>query len=315
MKISNNSDNKIKICDLPSEQDLKKQIMLTSAIVWKHELTEKEIEKWLSNFKGEAFDTHYERRLALWLLANFVHYNENEVRHLCKTLYHDFIHRMLVDKIGIESDIENSIKGVLNTSRFYYLGRPGESGAFLLYYFRQENILPLDNFIFRPEDLSEKISTIVFIDDVTLSEGKRGQAVGYIEKVMKSYFQNKRSVLITFIATKKTIEDLEKKGTVVISCIVLDERNKCFSNESNVFHYFKNHLDNCKKFAEHYGKKLRPSYPLGYKNGQFVFGFFYNTPDNSLPIFWAENNSWYPIMKRYEKNYDKSKYTELERFV
>ena len=82
-----------------------------------------------------------------------------------------------------------------------------------------------------------------------------------------------------------------------------------------MFHYFKNHLDNCKKFAVHYGKKVRPSYSLGYNDGQLAFGFFYNTPDNSLPIFWAENNDWYPIIKRYDKIYDKSKYIELERFV
>ncbi len=301
--------------DLPSEQDLKRQIMLTSEIVWQHELTDMDIENWLSNFKEEVFKIEYERRLALWLLANFVYYNDDEVRHLCKTLYHDFIHRMLVDKKGIDSDIEDSIKGILNTSRFYYLGRPGESGAYLLYYFRQENELPLDNFIFHPEDLSEEISTIVFIDDVTLSYGKRGQAIGYIERAMNSYFNNRRSVLLTFIATKKTIENLEKKGTTVISCIVLDERNKCFANESIVFHYFKNHLDHCKKFAQHYGKKIKPAHPLGYNDGQFVFGFFYNTPDNSLPIFWAENNGWYPILKRYDKNYAESKYIEVERFV
>lgn len=315
MKISNNSNTKIKIHDLPSEQDLKRQIMLTSAIVWKHELTNKELEKWLSNFKGEVFDKPYERSLALWLLANFVYYNENEVRHLCKTLYRDFIHKMLLEVNTSGLDIENSIKKILDTSRFYHLGRLGESGAYILYYFRQENELPLNNFIFYPDELPEKVKTIAYIDDVTLSVGQQGQAVGYIEKTREKYFKEKRCLLLTFIATDKTIEYLEKKGITVISSIILEERNKCFSKESIVFHYFNDHLEDCKKFAEHYGKKLRPRNPLGYNNSQFIFGFFYNTPDNSLPIFWAANNSWHPIIKRYDKNYVKENYIKLERFV
>ncbi|MEX2410631.1 MAG: hypothetical protein WD607_04545 [Candidatus Paceibacterota bacterium] len=305
----------ITVNDLPSEQDLKRQIMLTSAIVWKHELTEQEIENWLSNFKGEVFSKSEERRYGLWLLANFVYYNNDEVIHLCKTLYRDFVHRMLTKKEGSEQDISNSIREILNTSHFYHTGRPGESGAFVLYFFRQANNLPIANFIYHLDNLHSNVSTIVFLDDVTLSSGPGNQAAGYIAEASKKYFNNKKTVLLTFVATEKAIKDLEKRGITVISCIVLDERNKCFSSESNVFHYFKEHLKKCKTFAEYYGKKVQPSKALGYNDCQFVFGFFYNTPDNTLPIFWAENNGWCPIIKRYDKNYDKGKYIELERFI
>ena len=40
----NDSNIKIVMNDLPSEEDLKRQIMLTSAIAWENELTEHEIE-------------------------------------------------------------------------------------------------------------------------------------------------------------------------------------------------------------------------------------------------------------------------------
>jgi hypothetical protein len=306
---------KVEVNNLPSEQDLKRQIMLTSAVIWKHELTEQEIENWLSNFTGEVFSKSEERKYALWLLANFVYYNNDEVIHLCKTLYRDFIHRILAEKKRNKQEISNSIREILNTSRFYYAGRPGESGAFVLYFFRHANNLPIGNFIYHPDNLPSEVSTIVFLDDVTLSSGLGNQAAGYIREANDKYFSNKQSVLLTFIATDKAIKDLESKGITVISCIVLDERNRCFSKESNVFHYFNEHLEKCKNFAEHYGKKVQPYNALGYKDGQFLFGFFYNTPDNSLPIFWAENNGWHPIIKRYDKNYAKGKYIELERFV
>lgn len=309
------SNTKSQIKSLPSEQDMKRQIMLTSEIVWKHKFTDQEIETWLSNFDGKVFSESYERELALWLLANFVYFNEDEVRHLCKILYRDFIHEMLIAKKNSGPDTEDSIKEILNTSRFYNLGRPGESGSYVLYYFRQENDLPLNNFIYHPDSLSKEITTIVFVDDVALSKGKRGQAVKPIKNAMKKFFQGKKSVFLTFMATKEAIEELEKENIMVISCMVLDDRNKCFSKESYVFHHFKEHRSKCNKLAKEYGKRLKPSHPLGYNNGQFVFGFFYNTPDNSLPIFWSENNGWHPIIKRYDKNYDRENYIELERFV
>ena len=29
--------------------------------------------------------------------------------------------------------------------------------------------------------------------------------------------------------------------------------------------------------------------PLGYQDSELAFGFYYNIPDNTLPIFWADN--------------------------
>lgn len=81
---------------IPTEVELFRQIMLTVESVWGSRLSSKDIEKWLSNFDGSVFSLDYERRLALYLLANFVHYNEAEVRHLCRALFSDYIHYMLL---------------------------------------------------------------------------------------------------------------------------------------------------------------------------------------------------------------------------
>lgn len=300
---------------LPSEEDLFKRIMLTNEIVWHHWLSKKEIEKWLSNFKGEVFDSRYERQLALWLLANFVYYNENEVRHLCKTLYRDFVHQMLLDTNTMELGIRSALESIFRTSRFCNLGLPVESGAHILYYFRQENKLPLENFISRPERLPSSINTIVFVDDVTISGA---QAKKYIEETI-DYDENKKKILLTFISTDEAIQLLLKSDIRVISCITLDERCKCFSKNSGLFHDCKDKLNDCKKFATVYGSKsllFHPVslHPLGYMGGEYAFGFVYNTPDNTLPIFWADNKGWIPIMKRYEK-FTTGTYHEFGRFV
>ena len=55
------------------------------------------------------------------------------------------------------------------------------------------------------------------------------------------------------------------------------------------------------KMATHYGSTIRSKSPLGYSGGQFLFGFFYNVPDNTLPIFWVEDEKWKPILPRYDK--------------
>ncbi|MDR2409621.1 MAG: hypothetical protein LBE13_16135, partial [Bacteroidales bacterium] len=62
-------------------------------------------------------------------------------------------------------------------------------------------------------------------------------------------------------------------------------------------------------------KKIGVTDPLGYKDGEYAFGFYYNTPDNSLPIFWGQKNGWLPILKRYHKNYRIKKYLHNERFI
>ena len=108
---------------------------------------------------------------------------------------------------------------------------------------------------------------------------------------------------------------MQKNDITVISCIKLDERCRCFSNESNVFVNHPSHRDKCKVMAEAYGTKLKPDHPLGYSDGQYAFGFHYNTPDNTLPLFWSEREDWKPVMKRYDKIYGKGGLNELGRFI
>ena len=57
---------------IPTEEELLRQIMLTVENVWGNRLSSEDIGKWLSNFDGSVFPLYYERRLALYLLANFV---------------------------------------------------------------------------------------------------------------------------------------------------------------------------------------------------------------------------------------------------
>jgi len=223
---------------IPTEEELFKQIMLTVDNVWGNKLSKNDVEKWLRNFDGKIFTIDYEKRLALYLLSSFVYYNENEVRHLCKTLFQDFLHwTLLYEEPRIASSIDATLDLTCYTSRFYHWGRPGESGAHLLYYFRQANSIPV-NYISDPTLLPTYVKYVVYIDDVTISGT---QARDYLR--LQSHHEHKdkdrKVILLTFLSTEKAIELLRQNNIQVISCIILDDRSRCFSKSSSLFRDFK----------------------------------------------------------------------------
>ena len=144
------------------------------------------------------------------------------------------------------------------------------------------------------------METVLFVDDVTLTGT---QARDYIQKQMTALGAGKTPILLTLFSTNDALKLLEANGVKVVSCVTLDDRSRCFSQDSSVFHHFPGHLERCRLFAEHYGKRLEPDSPLGYMDGAYLFGFFYNTPDNTLPIFWSTAAHWQPIVRRYTKQY------------
>ncbi|MBM4146785.1 MAG: hypothetical protein FJ240_11035 [Nitrospira sp.] len=173
--------------DFPNIVELKKLIMHTSQTVWKREITEKEIDRWLDNFTGEILSIDEERVLALWLLSNFVYYNEDEVRHLCTVLMKDFVHRMLINVDTRHDEIDKKLSELISKTRFLLLGKPSESGGYILYYFRTINDLHIS--YFNPPQSSDidLIDNLVFIDDVTLTAGTGGQAYKQLKKYTESY--------------------------------------------------------------------------------------------------------------------------------
>ena len=50
------------------------------------------------------------------------------------------------------------------------------------------------------------------------------------------------------------------------------------------------------------GAQLNPSAPLGYGGCQLLLGFAHNVPNNTLPIFWLQDEAWFPVFKRYHKD-------------
>ena len=289
--------------NFPSEEKMMSVLKKTMEKSWKIDLSIEDIENWLNNFSGKVFDKPIEQKLALWLLCNYTYYNEDEVNYLCGLLFNKLIHQILIDESkASEEEVEKCVLG----SAFTSIGKASESGGLLLYHFRQEAKLDLDRFIFPTDIEKTNCDKIICIDDVIISGGTASRF--FYEN--KEHLANKKIYYITLITTDAAIEKLNALDISVIYCIKLDERNRVFSNQSLVFYKFPELLQYAKKLAEEYGKLIEPDKPLGHKSGQYLFGLYYNIPNNSLPIFWSSNN-WEPIFKRKEK-YQNAKQAKRE---
>lgn len=280
--------------ELPNKDILIGILKKTIEKSWKIDMEIDYISDWLSNFTGEMFDSEEEKQLALWLLCNFTFYNEDDVRHLCKSLYNIFFHRVLLD---FSVSTEGEMKDIISRIKYSAIGRASESGNYLLYDFRQEAGLNIKKFFYPTSLVSDNDTIVAFIDDVILTGGT---AISFLKENLQG-FQAKKIYYISLFATEEAIERLKKNGIEVVYCTLLNERNKCFSTKSMIFSKYPDLLEPTQKLAQHYGAKLIKKHPLGHGNSQFCFGFYYNTPNNSLPIFWSNSCGWKPIFERRGK--------------
>jgi len=312
--------------ELPSREELMATIMNTIKIVWNvgNELHEKSIDDWLANFSGNGLcDTSIdinkakerEQHIALFMLCNFVFYNKDEVKHLLKLMYNKYKHSVFIkeNKITVTDD---DITNLLKNTRFSPLGYPGESSSYLLYPFRQENSLSIKNF-------SEKsdAKNIVFVDDFSITGT---QVRDYIKDFVKPKSDVNYFILL-MVTTKEAINLLKNElpDLNIIACIEMDEKSQVFSENSIIFNGYNAKIkEDAKKICEYYGNKLidendkkEGMNPLGFCNGGYILGSYYNTPNNTLPIFWSKKNNWNFIFKRYDKKYKHNDLTFRGQYV
>jgi len=287
---------------------LKRIIRNTSVVAWKKEISDEKIEKWLSNFDGSYFeDIETEKKLALWLLAHFSYYTLDDVRILCKNLFNQYLHEKLCNYNG--TDIAQAINHIINNTVFVGLGNDSESGNNILYYFRQENLLSKKCFEI---DTGKTYENLVYVDDVTISGD---QALEYIKS---RAITAKNTYAAVLIATEDAIKKLKAPKNCIkpLSTVILDQRDRVFSSSTYVFSEKRiaEIKEIAQEFCKFYGKRAvkgcgyMASYPLGYDDGQYMISFEYNTPDNTLPIFWGTGNGWIPLFKRYPKIYNEEEY-------
>ncbi len=290
---------------------LTQQIKSISLHAWDRSLENLTLNKWKNNFTGEFLcNKEAEQNLALWLALHFVFYTDRDVRSLSTNLWWKFIHNIIenYENTNFMSDktINEKYNYIINNTIIQPLGNCSGSGTNVCYFFRQSNGLKKELFDIKPES---EYKYLVLVDDATVSGYQTKENLEKYSSVPKE-----KKFILTYISTQSAKLHIGDEAQL-ISSIELDDKSKCFNNSSYVFSRHKNWSPIAKKMCKYYGNKLDPHNPLGYRKGQFTFGFYYNIPNNTLPIFWATLNGWTPLFNRYFSDYNKSEETNSEKFL
>ena len=331
-----NSNRRVNVMRSPAfrnrREELEAKIKLLNRTTWERRAPKLVVDGWVAQFEEDRDSKDDEQLHALFLLSNFLYFGLEELRSLLRALYRDFIRSPAVQQIrranGNTLDLDKinaEYTSQRSRMRFLGLGSPAESSALLLYFFRQENSLPRDLFI-SPEDIFEPIGTsdptktklrepsvnhYVFIDDLC---GSGTQARRYSRDIVGPLKALSGAITVDYyvlFATSRGLRAVEGLGVydTVRSVYELDDSFRILGSGSRLFGSEVEFFERAKirKTCEKYGKRLWARHPLGYKDGQLLLGFNYNTPDNTLPIFWRgdewEDGPWKPVFKRYDKVY------------
>ncbi|MCI1057051.1 phosphoribosyltransferase-like protein [Stenotrophomonas maltophilia] len=318
--------------------ELTSKLQALSDHAWDSEVRWPVIDAWRNNFVGTHGGAD-EERYSLFMLTKFMYFSKNLMREMLKSLYRDKFEGPEVQRIRrnfggtLDSQlVRGHYEQHLRHTRFIGVGNPSESGAHLLYYFRQINGLSKDLFSdfhrafsarvgpasgrsagvtvsYEPRDAD--ISNYVFFDDLV---GSGSQVAGYLTNELAALRSSHPNIRLQFLSLFATTEGLERLNSPKLfdgqasTLFEMDGTFKAFEANSR---YFKGcpawfDIGVARNMVSLYGESLFPGRGLGYKDGQLLMGFTHNTPDNVPCIFWSpgRDGKWNPVFLRYDKNYE-----------
>ncbi|OAE17230.1 hypothetical protein A2T76_06585 [Pseudomonas brenneri] len=228
---------------------------------WDSEVTWAEIEAWLNNFDGSFLEKSEEQLYAIFAISKYMYFGKRLVREMLKSLYRDHFYSPMRQRIRRNFNgtldhriIDNAYTLELNSTRFIGVGNPSESGAHLLYYFRQVNYLSKDLFVDLAAALTyqvsrdrseilydireKKITRLVFFDDIV---GSGTQASEYLTPYLSGIKATNPSIDIRFMSLFATSAGLSKLNESKLfdgkaMCLFeLDESFKAFDATRAIF--------------------------------------------------------------------------------
>lgn len=263
-----------------------------------------EIINWLNNFlRGET-------DFALILLENFRYIDKKQFYEVCTNAYRNLLEKILTDSsyLKIHDDL-----------LFFNFGEEAKSNKLVSYHFRLANKIPERIFIniFDPLLDFVKGRILIYIDDISVSGNQFLEDwKTFIERIKIKWPQNydiflnsNKFIFLPIFISKRAKKRIEKKTifhVVNLPRNVITKTFMTFKKESKIFQ--KAEINKAIEVFCKYGKELYPKGPLGYGNHSLLMSFFFNTPNNTLPVIWQKSPSefcnsplkWDPIFPRFE---------------
>lgn len=267
------------------------------------EITPSHVRAWL-----DQFSDNLERRLMFKLLENVTFYSELKIREKLKII-HNFVKQGMT--FSIKSDEKRSREILLSS-----FDKPTKSSSSYARLYATENSVISHNVasledipksLDPDQDPDQRISAIVFIDDII---GSGGSIINGIEKLNQICGEtigrrNIKVVIATVCGLESGREAIERKveseipfKVEIYICDILNDSHRCFTDNSLVFDD-EVERKRAKEIASKYGRKLEKKSPLGFDGGQLLIVFHDTCPNNSLPILRCLESSWIPLFRRH----------------
>lgn len=247
-------------------------------------------------FNGHIDQSHFDK----WCLQ----FDEDELSYILKLVsnfeYFGY-NRLKAELIKLYDLISNEVDDI-NKVLFVPVGYAVKSGAVISYFFRKENQFPENQFI--PYSEISKIETskfeaIVFLDDY-LGTGHQSINIWDNLKTIRGLNSNKeiKFIFATVVGFTKGIEKVNAETDFLVkTSFTVKIEDLPFHPDSSIF-ISDSERKKAKTIASKYGNLLYPKHPLGYYENSGLVGFFYSTPNNTLPIFWSTKKNWIPLISR-----------------
>ena len=246
------------------------------------DISDRAITSWLDQFEPE------ERPIIIKLLEAFRYYSSKRVNGLLRTLH---------------ATIQDFLKIPIERIWFVPVGYVAKSGAAVAYFYRKENRIPLTRFIAASDLVSLNLTNdmaVVFLDDLICSGD---QATLFWRTALEPIFSSNLPCPMVFgalVGFGKGIKRLKANTEFkILTSDIISEEDLPLSQNSTIFDS-EEERKKAYTILEKYGKLLYPEHPLGYSASQGLLGFFYSTPNNTFPIFWATEGGWHPLLPHGE---------------
>lgn len=252
---------------------------------------ERRIDEWLSQFEED------ERPLMIDLLMHYTYYSERSLKVEASRLFERFMSECKEDFIVVPIQREYGV----NFSDFFYT-----------MFWMQNNIKSrAEKNIF---DLARN-SSLQHIEVIAIVDDYSGSAKSFMDfhrnlietnealKTKVFYFLTVASSSFSQLAINKYAEE----NGYIINLISLQTQDKAFENDY-IYKRIESEIKRrqyekiCQKYS------VQSNYILGFKAVEALISFSYNTPNNTLGIFWHDSQKFKHLFKRY-----KSQETTLKR--
>ena len=240
---------------------------------------------WILQFEPDHYD------LALRVINNLNVIGEHDLKIALNVAYSKLLRHAKDSGIKISKD----------NTLYMPLGSDGESGAMIAYHFRTINDLSSAYFMSAETMVLIKtgnIHSLVLVDDIIATGEQSGeQLVKIAEKARMLGIKN--VYLVTAFGFRVGIDRLRDKQVAdVCSAVEYDDRDTVMNLDALFYEGLSHnrrqqYKEAISKYYGGYGYIGTNGSPIG-----ALMTFYYNTPNCSLSMIWANRNGWIPLFER-----------------